>query len=74
MSRSKSAMIHLSRAGWEGGVSRVIAEGGDGGVHWVMASLPKTGAGVQSRPHKASEREITHFPQITLFLFSFKYF
>lgn len=50
--------------------SRVIAEGGDGGVHWVVASLPKTGAGVQSRPHKASE-EITHFPQITLFLFSF---
>ena len=49
-------MIHLSREGWEGGVSRVIAEGGDGGVHWVMASLPKTGAGVQSRPHKASER------------------
>ena len=48
-------MIHLSREGWEGGGSRVIAEGGDRGVHWVMASLPKMGAGVQSRPHKASE-------------------
>ena len=49
-------MIHLSREGWEGGGSRVIAEGGDGGVHWVMASLPKVGAGVQSRSPKASER------------------
>ena len=49
-------MIHLSREGWEGCGSRVTAEGRDGAVHWVIPSLPRTGAGVQSRPHKASER------------------